>query len=147
MKIFAILIISILVSSSISISDISKWNDISEINKSSQSEKIRMIYFTADWCKWCKKMEKDVFSDNEIQDYVNNYFLPFIADIDARNRILYQSEYFTVKELSELLNVKSYPTILFMNSSLESIGELAGYHDKENFMKVLKYVNQDISSE
>ena len=145
MKIVSILIISILLCNSISISDVSKWNDISEINKLSQSKKIRMIYFTADWCKWCKKMEKDVFSDQEINDYLKKHFLPFRADIDRISRIEYKSEYLTVKELSSLQNVKSYPTILFLNSSLESIGELTGYHDKENFMKVLKYVNQDTS--
>jgi thioredoxin-related protein len=136
------LILFLLISNSVTISNISRWNDTSEIdNITNENDKIRMIYFQAEWCKWCRKMENEVFSDVEVKNYIEKHFLLINADLESRKVVEHKNKYLTIKQLAELFNVKTFPAIVFMDSNQESIGEITGYYEKEEFLKVLRYVN------
>lgn len=144
MKLKFIISFLILTSSIFGFNDNSEWNDVSEIDQlSSENKKVRMIYFHAEWCMWCKKLEKEVFNDFEVNNYIEQHFLPFQADVESRNIIEYKSKYLTIKQLAELLNVKTFPTVVFINSSQEPIGVINGYYEKTDYMKGLEYLIND----
>lgn len=64
-----------------------KWNTIEQSAKgnNARSEKLYFIDFYTTWCGWCKKMDKDTFSDKVVAKILNTYFTPtkFDAEGDA----------------------------------------------------------------
>lgn len=64
-----------------------KWNTIEQSSKvsNSRNEKLYFIDFYTSWCGWCKKMDKDTFTDKVVAAILNKYFIPtkFDAEGDA----------------------------------------------------------------
>lgn len=64
-----------------------KWNTIEQASKVStnKNEKLYFIDFYTSWCGWCKRMDKDTFSDKVVAKILNTYFVPtkFDAEGDA----------------------------------------------------------------
>ena len=64
-----------------------KWNTIEQSAKvsNSRNEKLYFIDFYTTWCGWCKKMDKDTFTDKVVAKILNTYFVPtkFDAEGDA----------------------------------------------------------------
>ena len=74
----------------------------------SKENKVTMVYFTADWCVSCRRLEKNTFSDKNLQAKINN--------INAIKIDL------TDNSIDDQLLIKSYsifgpPTILFFDSN------------------------------
>ena len=65
-----------------------EWKDIEtaekEISKKANKDKKYFIDCYTDWCGWCKKMDKDTFSDTLIAKLMNHYFVS--AKFDAEQK-------------------------------------------------------------
>jgi thioredoxin-related protein len=81
-------------------------------------DKFIFVEFQTSWCINCKKMEKDVFTDYELGDFVNENYLALTLD----------AEKFEVMELCEKYEIKSYPTILILDKNGKLINKLTGYY-------------------
>lgn len=64
-----------------------KWNTIEQSAKvsTSNNQKLFFIDFYTSWCGWCKKMDKDTFTDKVVAKIMNKYYIPtkFDAEGDA----------------------------------------------------------------
>ena len=79
-KIFATLLISlfILVSSEsysqgIELREFNSWEEVLEAAKDEDKPDFAEIY--TDWCSWCKKLEKDVFTAESVGKFYNDNFI------------------------------------------------------------------------
>lgn len=77
----------------------------------SKENKLLMLKFTASWCLPCKFMDKTVFSDADLNNYMNDRVIAVQVDIDQ----------FTGMDLKELYQVKSVPTIIFIHPNGKEI--------------------------
>lgn len=119
------------------------WNSVNHNNPFIlNNDKSVLIYFHADWCLWCSEMERNVLQKPEIEDYISEYFVPVSINIDNKRKFLFNGEYVTARNLADKLNVDTFPTMVFLNSSLLPLGELSGYYEEDELMKVLRYVGQ-----
>ncbi len=89
-------------------------------------KKMVMLDFTgSDWCGWCIKLNKEVFSQPEFIEYAQKNLVPVEVDFPSKKK---QSE--IQKKANEALQAKyqveGYPTIIVLNSAGEKIGQL-GY--------------------
>ena len=54
-----------------------KWYSFQEgLEKAQQENKLILIDFYTDWCGWCKKMDKETYSDAKIISLVESGFVP-----------------------------------------------------------------------
>lgn len=90
------------------------------------TKKLILMDFTgSDWCGWCVRLNKEVFSQPEFQQYAKDNLVlveldfprskPQTADEKARN-----------EALARKYKVKGFPTIVVLNAEGQQVGEL-GY--------------------
>jgi thioredoxin-related protein len=87
-----------------------------------------LVNFTASWCKYCKMMKRETYSDPDVIKYVNENYVPVKVDTQRDRKTA--AEYY----------VRSIPVIWFLNSEGEKITSLPGYVDAPMFLKVLSYI-------
>lgn len=73
------------------------------------------LHFTAEWCSYCRAMEKQTFKDPVIISSLNENFIPIKVDVD--NEI----------ETSALYRVMGLPYTIFIAEDGEIIGRRPGY--------------------
>jgi thioredoxin-related protein len=65
-----------------------KWYSIQEAEKLNQSSPRPIFIDTyTDWCGWCKKMDKETFTNQVISDILNNKFYPVKFDAEGKESI------------------------------------------------------------
>ena len=79
----------------------------------------------SDWCGWCKRLDAEVFSQEEFQAYANENLVPLLADFPRRGD---QSDELKAqnRRLQDHFRIEGFPTLLLFNSDGEMIGRL-GY--------------------
>jgi protein disulfide-isomerase len=88
--------------------------------------KLVLLNFTgSDWCGWCKRLNAEVFSKPEFQEYA------------AKNLVLVELDFPRFKQQSDVVRkqneqlagkyrIEGFPTIIVLNSAGKMVGEL-GY--------------------
>src|SRR5690349_2409724 len=94
--------------------------------KAKAENKLVMMDFTgSDWCGWCIKLNKEVFSKPEFAQYAQKNLVPVEVDFPHAKA---QSE--QLKQANQALQAKykieGYPTIIVLDSNGKKLGEL-GY--------------------
>jgi thioredoxin-related protein len=94
--------------------------------KAKEENKLVMLDFTgSDWCGWCIKLHKEVFSKPEFAEYANRNLV--LVEVDFPRSKKQSAELKKANEaLQEKYKVEGYPTIVVLNSAGTKVGEL-GY--------------------
>ena len=98
----------------------------------SEGKKI-YINFRADWCVYCKRMEKETFSNPAVISYLNKHFISIMVDTDKETK------------LSNKYGVRALPDSWFLFKNGDIIGRRKGYIKPDTFMKILKSLPEKIA--
>lgn len=104
------------------LTDLSKAQAIAKAEK-----KIVMLDFTgSDWCGWCIKLNKEVFSTDEFAKYAKDNLVLVEVDFPTPHKKQSAAQKKANQELEKKFKVEGYPTIIVLNAEGKKIGEL-GY--------------------
>jgi len=78
--------------------------------------------FTAEWCGYCKKMEKETFTKPNVADAVNQNFVPVLVDADKHEALV------------EHLQIKGLPAMLIVSPEMVILEKISGYQTEEKLM-------------
>jgi len=125
------------------INGIVSWYHIEEAQElASENPKPVFIDFTAKWCGWCKKMDKNTFADAKVAHRLNNDFYAVKVDYDNKEKFNYQGKEYTGKELAQKFGITGLPTMIFASSDFQKTERLVGYQNTRQFLsKLEKYKN------
>lgn len=96
-----------------------------------EQDKKVFLYFHAEWCSYCTKMEKTTFKRSAVIDYINENFIAIKVDSDRE------------QEVSSKYYVRGLPTLWFLKSDQTKISNLPGYVDAKTFEGILKFINTE----
>jgi protein disulfide-isomerase len=105
------------------------WDDDYDkaLAKAKAEKKMVLLDFTgSDWCGWCVKLDKDIFSTPDFKAYAKDNLV--LVELDFPNK-KQQSEKLKAQnqKLKSEFGVKGFPTIVVLNSEGKKVGELVGY--------------------
>ncbi|MBI4744457.1 MAG: thioredoxin fold domain-containing protein [Actinobacteria bacterium] len=117
------------------------WIDYSTaIAEAKQEKKPIFIDFFTEWCFYCKKMDKETFSDPKVIEYMNNNFKSVKIDAESNENVVHQGKIFTKKELAKEYSVSGYPTLWFLDSKGNKVAPQTGFVDAQGLLYILEYV-------
>ncbi|MDX9858459.1 MAG: thioredoxin family protein [candidate division Zixibacteria bacterium] len=110
--------------------------------KAKQESKHVLVDFTASWCSWCKKMDKETFKDSAVVARINEKFVPVKVWGDSDDMLEIEGYKISQKQLAvSEFNVRGYPAFWFISPEGQRIGPLPGYQPAERFIQALDYVS------
>lgn len=86
-----------------------------------------MVDFYADWCGWCKVLDRRTYTDPRVQQLAERV-IPVKVNTDLN------------PALSRMYNVNGLPTVLFLDANGRELTRITGYKDAPAFAAVLQNV-------
>lgn len=104
--------------------DSGNWSSI--LTKAKEQDKLIFVDAYAVWCGPCKRMARDVFTDEEVGEYYNSKFVNVKMDMERGEGL----------EVASTYDVTAYPTLLFINGDGELVHKGLGGHEKAEFIQL-----------
>lgn len=112
-----------------------RWKtSISEAQREARkSDQLILADMYADWCGWCKKMEREVFPAQVFQQATDKMVLLRVDTEDRKEGT----------QFSRSIGIRSLPTLLILDAELTVVGVLAGYQPAEALAENLQAAQTD----
>jgi thioredoxin-related protein len=116
-----------------------------------ENKKVIVDVYT-DWCGWCKKMDREAYSNSEIKKIIEDNFIIVKLDAEGNAKNNYNGKSYTDAGLAEYFQVSGYPTTVFLDSEGKIIeftydkyrmSNLPGYYPTDEFKKVLEFIRDE----
>lgn len=99
-------------------------------NVAVRSGKMILISVGADWCHSCKKMDRETWSDEKVQQAINKSFVPLKLTDEKHH------------EHWATMQVKAFPTTLVFTSDKKLLTKMEGYVDAKKLALLLEQISE-----
>jgi thioredoxin-related protein len=131
-----------------------QWMTMEEALEKSKTDKRKIfIDVFTDWCGWCKRMDESTFVDPSVAQYLNDNFYAVKLNAEQQQEIVFNNKTYSFRKngargyhelAAELLNNRlSFPTVVFMDETLNVIQPIPGYLEAPKLETILNYFGTD----
>ena len=106
------------------------------LNKAKQENKIIMIDFVTDWCKWCVETDRKVYTNSDVYAFANENQINWKIDAEKGEG----------PDLAKKYGVKGFPTIVFTQPDGVEIDRIYGYLPAEQFLVKMKEYHSGVNT-
>ncbi len=99
------------------------------LKKAAAEKKFVMVFFWADWCRYCTQIRKEVFESDEIKKAFDPFFVAVSVNVEKDPTGL-QKKY----------RASVLPTLTFLDSEGQEKGYWEGAADTKTFLKILDHI-------
>lgn len=110
------------------------------IEKAKAENKAVLVDVYTDWCVWCKRMDKDVYTDPKVKAELEKYFVAAKLDAEASTERMFRGNNTTETQIAQNLKVSGYPTTVFMTPDEQVIQIVPGYIKAPDFALALRFI-------
>lgn len=151
---YILLIVLVMTGISVQAQEKIQWLTLSEAIDLNRTEPRKfMVDVYTDWCGWCKRMDANTFSDEEIARYVNEHYyaVKFNAEMKESVTLGDRTYHFVDQgrrgyhEIAAILTKGrlSYPTIVYLDEELRHLEVEPGYKTPEQLSERLIYFKEE----
>ena len=121
------------------------WDEDFEAGKATaeKSGKLILLAFSgSDWCPWCVKMEKEIYSDKKFISGAKKKYVLLMIDNPRDKSVLSSLAAKQNSELTRKYNVRGFPSTVIVRPSGEEVRRFGGYQRSgvDGFLKALDEV-------
>lgn len=121
--------------------DIIIWDEYDKIlSLDPSNNKFFILFFYADWCPYCKKMEETTFKDKNVIEILNNNFISIKINSESKQLLSKKNNYINGIYLSRQYQITGLPTTVFLDKKGNPLTAVPGYLPSEFFINILKYI-------
>ena len=91
-----------------------------------ENKKVLLDFTGSDWCGWCIKLDKDVFSKTEFKEYAKQNLVLVEVDFPQGKRLPKKTQEQNEKLKNEF-KVEGFPTLVLLDPEGKKLGEVVGY--------------------
>ncbi len=115
------------------------WNDGMKL--AAKTERPVVIDFYTSWCRWCKVMDRQTFSDPKIASYLSSHFVSIRVNAERQSGALeYAGRTYTPAGLARAFRLRGYPSLAYLDKDGKLIFVDPGFKKPKQLMTVLEYV-------
>ena len=103
------------------------------VEKAKKDKKLIMIDIYTDWCGWCKKLDKDTYSDKDVQAMLAKDFVALKLNPEKSSKN---------QKVSREFGTRGFPHIVFTDATGKKLSEIGGYVGPADFAKALDDVKK-----
>jgi thioredoxin-related protein len=108
-----------------------------------QANKKIMIDVYTDWCGWCKRLDKDTYSNDTVARYLGERYVIIKLNAESNTKVEFEGTPYTEATLAQAFGVNGYPTIIFFDSNGDPLDKIASYIPPAQFLPILMYFGDD----
>ncbi len=151
-------VLSILMASVVSAQEI-KWMTMNEALEAQKSKpkKIFVDMYTK-WCGPCKMLDRNTFSNPDVAKFINDNFYAVKFNAEGNETVNYKGKVYgnpsydpgkantrnSPHQFTRFMNVRAYPTVLFIDESGNLINNVKGYRTPQQIEPFLKLFGTDL---
>ena len=91
----------------------------SALKDAKKQDKLLFVDIYTDWCGYCKKLDRDVYTNESVISYHEGNFINIKINAEVGYGVTFAREQ----------KVTGYPTLLYMNASAKIVTKIPGYID------------------
>ncbi len=95
------------------------------LDRARSEKKLLLVDVYTDWCGWCKKLDREVFSDARVASAASRLVA---VKVNAEKG---------GEKVAERFAVSGYPTILFVDGAGNVVKRVEGYVDADEMLEIL----------
>jgi thioredoxin-related protein len=95
-----------------------------------------------DWCGWCKRMDREVYSREDVRSYLREHFVPIKLNAESSDKARYKGKDVTQRTVAAGFRVSGYPTTVFLRSDGAHVINVPGYVPADQFVLILRYIGE-----
>lgn len=125
------------------------WKTMNEALEAQKKEpKKILVYFHAQWCPVCKRMNK-TYENQEVAKYINEHYYAVKFDVESNEQVDYQGKTYTnpnykpnaeikyggngaYNEFPRAMGVRAFPTMVLFDEDGNPITSFPGYFSPKN---------------
>ena len=123
-----------------------KWHTIEQAAEAQIGEKLYFIDFYTSWCGYCKKMDRETFTDATVAKILNQYYYPVKFNAEGTNTFTWFGQ--TYKPATAGRNrthqfaqgLQGYPTFVICTADGKALQSIPGFMSAKDFTVVLWYL-------
>jgi len=106
-----------------------RWHDVdSGMQEGKHAHKYILADVYTNWCGWCKKLDRDTFSDQGLVEFLNQKFVCVKANAE---------DHAAGEKLAHQYSVSGFPCALVFDYNGKLIGRIVGYKDASGYESAL----------
>lgn len=107
-----------------------------------QNKKVLVDVYT-DWCVWCKKMDKEVYTDGQIGKIIAKDFIAVKFNPEGEEVVTMNNEHLNGSLFTQAMGISGYPSTLIFGADGKPITKIDGFQESKEFATLLTFIGGD----